>query len=91
MCLIPVLVETILVIRVLAVYPPRQLPPKTLAMVYIPIIALKVGRLSDMLVFFITFFPTVANGTLNAITLGQKSWNSPTAKVAWTLQMVDNG
>ncbi|KAF8993746.1 hypothetical protein BDZ89DRAFT_1030194 [Hymenopellis radicata] len=91
MCLIPILVETILVVRVLIVYPLHEMSYKAIAIVYIPIVLLKIGRLTDVLVFFITFYPTVANGTLNPIVLGKKSWNSPTAKVAWTLQMVDNG
>lgn len=86
---LPLFTESILVLRVLTVYPLRRTSQLTLMIVYIPLCCMKVARLVNILVFRITWFPTILAGG-NPIVVAQQSWNLPFEKVEWSLQMLDN-
>ncbi|KAF9049304.1 hypothetical protein BDZ89DRAFT_1108257 [Hymenopellis radicata] len=87
---IPFLVESILVVRVFAVYRPSQMTLLNAALVYVPIILVKIGRLINLLLFWTTWFPTLRNGG-NPIVVSQQVWHLPYTKIEWFLQMFDNG
>ncbi|KAK0245510.1 hypothetical protein EDD85DRAFT_20707 [Armillaria nabsnona] len=86
---LPLFTESILVLRVLTVYPLRTAPRRTLAIVYIPLCCLKLARLINILVFWGIWFPTILAGG-NPIYVAQQSWGFPSDKIEWSLQMVDN-
>ncbi|PBK77544.1 hypothetical protein ARMSODRAFT_1079546 [Armillaria solidipes] len=87
--ILPLFTESILVVRVLTVYPLRTTPRRTLAMVYIPLCCLKIARLINILVFGAIWFPTILAGG-NPVAVAQQSWNIPCDKIEWCLQMLDN-
>ncbi|KAK0207965.1 hypothetical protein DFS33DRAFT_1255150, partial [Desarmillaria ectypa] len=86
---LPLLTESILVLKVLTVFPLRATPRLTLAIVYIPLCCLKVTRLINILVFWGIWFPTILAGG-NPIAVAQQSWDFPCDKIEWSLQMFDN-
>ncbi|KAF8735165.1 hypothetical protein AX14_002620 [Amanita brunnescens Koide BX004] len=88
----PLLVESILLIRLFAVYPFRTTPLKTFLAIFIPITLLKVGRLANT----ITYVENISDEILGA---RQQSlfWYLDTCRiwftnytVEWFLQVVDN-
>ncbi|KAK0432685.1 uncharacterized protein EV420DRAFT_1284203 [Desarmillaria tabescens] len=86
---LPLFTESILVLRVMTVYPLKSTPRLTLAIVYIPLCCLKVARLANILVFWGIWFPDILAGG-NPIVVAQQSWDFPCDKIEWSLQMFDN-
>ncbi|KAK0446448.1 uncharacterized protein EV420DRAFT_903006 [Desarmillaria tabescens] len=86
---LPLFSESILVLRVLTVYPLRRTSRSTLMIVYIPLCCMKVARLVNILVYWVTWFPTILAGG-NPIAVAQQSWQLPSEKIEWFLQMLDN-
>ncbi|KAF8065326.1 hypothetical protein FPV67DRAFT_1384009, partial [Lyophyllum atratum] len=87
---IPLFVESILVVRVIAVYPPRLMSFSSKMVVYLPLILLKTARVVNLLVFWCKFFPTVVHDT-DAVVMGQKlrTWHTPIV-IELFLQLFDN-
>ncbi|KAK0456868.1 hypothetical protein EV421DRAFT_1896066 [Armillaria borealis] len=84
---LPLFTESILVLRVLTVYPLRRTSRMTLMIVYILLCCMKVARLVNILVFWIMWFFTILAGG-NPIAVVQQSWNLPFEKAEWSLQML---
>ncbi|KAG7450751.1 uncharacterized protein BT62DRAFT_533484 [Guyanagaster necrorhizus] len=87
---LPLFTESILVVRVLTVYPLKRTPRLILAIVYIPLCFLKAARLINILIFWSVWFPTIVAGG-NPIAVAQQSWDFPSDKIEWFLQIFDNG
>ena len=86
--LAPLFSESILVFRVVAVYPPRFMWwPKRL-LVYGPIIAFKGGRIANIVVFIVRWVQ-LNKHAYNPVQTGQDAWNLPNAKIEWILQFLD--
>jgi len=82
-------IDSILLFRVVAVFPPRRTSFATLCAIFGPLISLKIGRIANLIVFLINF----TEKTRTARNLGQLAIVSPTLagpKIGWALQMVDN-
>ncbi|KAI0655750.1 hypothetical protein C8Q70DRAFT_923124 [Cubamyces menziesii] len=86
--LAPLFSESILVFRVVAVYPPRFMWwPKRL-LVYGPIIAFKGGRIANIVVFIVRWVQ-LNRHAYNPLQTGQDAWNLPNVKIEWILQFLD--
>jgi len=84
-----IFIDSILLFRVLAVFPPRRTPFATLCAIFGPLILLKIGRIANVIVFLVDF----VEKTSTARSLSQLSVVSPTLagpKIGWALQIVDN-
>ncbi|PBK71345.1 hypothetical protein ARMSODRAFT_72742 [Armillaria solidipes] len=88
--LLPLFTESILVFRVTAVYPLRELSRLSAAIVYLPLICMKTARFVSIVVYWFTWFPDLSSGG-NPIIVSQKGWHLPFQKIEWILQMLDNG
>ena len=88
--LIPFLVESILIIRVFAVYPLRTLSILHAVAIYGPIAAFKIARIINFSLFWHAWFPLLAKPG-NPVELSQQAWNRPYTKIEWFLQVFDSG
>ncbi|THU90790.1 hypothetical protein K435DRAFT_727853 [Dendrothele bispora CBS 962.96] len=85
-------VDSILLFRLMAVFPPSRLSPRKLAMIFGPLLAMKLGRIATVIALVIKFIQksqTVSNGDL--INLYTAASELPEPRAAWVLQLVDNG
>ena len=89
---IPWLVETILVVRLLAVYPYSRTPKRLWFFIFIPLLLLKIARFVNMTIFAVKYFALLQSPTSgDPLATGQSSWGSyPGAKIEWFIQVVDN-
>ncbi|KAH9900667.1 hypothetical protein C8Q73DRAFT_637606 [Cubamyces lactineus] len=86
--LAPLFSESILVFRVVAVYPPRYMPWSKRLLVYGPIIAFKGGRIANTVVFIVRWVQ-LNRHAYNPLQTGQDAWNLPNVKIEWILQFLD--
>ncbi|TFK33497.1 hypothetical protein BDQ12DRAFT_589428, partial [Crucibulum laeve] len=87
---IPFFVESILVIRILAVYPYRRTPRVVFLSIFIPLGILKIARLVNIIVFTVNYARVTA-GDVDIMAASQRAWRSyPGQKIEWFLQLVDN-
>ena len=87
--LIPMFSDFILLLRVVAVYPPRQLPILQVFGVYTPIAVLKLARLVNSIVFARQWIISALDDANNVLQAGQAAWNGPFAKIEWFLMLFD--
>ena len=87
--LIPMLSEFILLLRVLAVYPPRRLSRRSIAAVYGPIAVLKTARLINNIIFAVRWVESATGDSRNVLEAGQASWSLPFTKIEWFLMLFD--
>jgi hypothetical protein len=88
----PLLVETILVVRLLAVYPYSSTPKRLWFFIFIPLLLLKIARIVNTTIY------TVECGVLmrslpsgDPLSVPQITLNShPGAKIEWIIQVLDN-
>jgi len=88
--MVPFFTDLILLVRVLAVYPPRDITRLSAVVVYLPISCMKIGRLINFVLFWSEWFPLIREGG-NPIIVSQEAWNRPYEKIEWILQVLDNG
>ncbi|KAI0691677.1 hypothetical protein C8Q76DRAFT_634634 [Earliella scabrosa] len=84
---IPICVQCILLVRILAVYPPRTLSWSLWAAIYGPLTAVIVVRIVNASIAF----RKIAEGTdkyQDAYVAAQIAWNLPYAKAEWFLQLL---
>lgn len=87
--LIPFLVESILVLRLLAVYPiSRGTMTRSLA-IFIPVALLKLGRFINLVVYY-NFYIKLQKDVGSPLIAGQRSWGTGYTKAEWVLQVIDN-
>ncbi|KAI1795277.1 hypothetical protein LXA43DRAFT_1108278 [Ganoderma leucocontextum] len=87
---VPMLTQSILVIRVFAVYPPPLLSWSRIFLIYTPIVALKVARVVNIVIFVIHINDNIKNNPFGGLDAGPVSWSLPYAKVEWFLQVFDD-
>lgn len=87
---IPIFVESILVFRLLAVYPPRRTSTRIVIAVFAPLLVIKVARVVNFIFFYSTVFRKEAEADSSSSALGPASFNHPSPKIEWFLQLVDN-
>lgn len=85
----PILVESILMFRLFAVFPYRQTPKRIFFSIFIPLGLLKAGRLGNLIEFMVTFSGLIRNATTTE-EMGELSLRHTGPKVEWFLQVVDN-
>lgn len=86
----PVFIDSILLFRVLAFYPPHVTPRRTLAAILALPILVKCGRFVAVVMYLHQF--THSSGLLpNVLLAAQSTWpRNPYIMTEWSLQMVDN-
>ncbi|KAM5530906.1 hypothetical protein V8D89_015438 [Ganoderma adspersum] len=92
--LVPLCVQGILILRVVAAYPPRTLRYPILFTVYGPIVLFKLGRMANV-VYMIYRLQQLVNGagclsSNSVFTVSQAVWTLPSAKAEWFLQLFDD-
>ncbi len=87
--MIPIFSESVLVLRVLAVYPPRSLSPLIRSAVYAPIIVIKLTRLANSITFAVRWVASARGDAASVLQAGQASWTGPFAKIEWFLALFD--
>ena len=89
---IPWLVEMILVVRLLAVYPYSTTPKRLWFFIFIPLLLLKISRFVNMTIFTVEYgalLRSPSSGDL--LSMPRIAWNSyPGAKIEWIIQVLDN-
>ncbi|KAI0324277.1 hypothetical protein GY45DRAFT_1216088, partial [Cubamyces sp. BRFM 1775] len=86
--LAPFFAELILVIRVVAVYPPFFMSWFRRILVYAPIALLKTARIVNIVAFLVQWV-RLNKHTYNPLQTGQDAWNLPNVKIEWILQFLD--
>lgn len=84
-----IIIDSILLFRVVVVFPPGRTSFATLFAIFGPLLSLKIGRIANAIVFLIKF----TEKTRTARNLAQLTVVAPTLagpKIEWALQMVDN-
>jgi hypothetical protein len=85
----PLLVESVLLCRLLAVYPYHSTPKRTFIAIFLPLLFLKVCRLANMCVFADKFAVVIKDSEI-PLDIAQLGWEIKNAKIEWILQLVDN-
>lgn len=88
----PWLVEMILVVRLLAVYPYSTTPKRLWFFIFIPLLLLKIARFVNMTVFTVEYVALLRSPSSgNPLSVSQVAWNShPGPKIEWVIQVLDN-
>ncbi|KAF4576406.1 hypothetical protein EYR36_000996 [Pleurotus pulmonarius] len=86
---VPILVESILMFRLFAVFPYRQTPKRLFFSIFIPLGLLKAARVGNVIEFMVTFARITRSVTKNE-EMGALSLRHAGPKVEWFLQVVDN-
>ncbi|KAF8638225.1 hypothetical protein AX17_002374 [Amanita inopinata Kibby_2008] len=90
LCSSSVLVESVLLIRLLAVYPYGKVPLKIFLAIFIPIGLLKTARVINIIIYLVDLSRILKPG-VNTLLLLQQRWTEfPNYKIEWFLQVVDN-
>ncbi|KAF8332533.1 hypothetical protein F5887DRAFT_1174383, partial [Amanita rubescens] len=82
----PLLVESVLLCRLLAVYPYHSTPKRTFIAIFLPLLFLKVGRFANMCIFIDKFAVVIKNSEV-PLDIAQLGWEIKNAKVEWILQL----
>ena len=90
--LVPMLADTVLLLRVVAVYHPKQLQSTAcVAGIYVPIALIKIARMTVEILFVVQWTRAIMHhGQENSLKAGQEAWANPYPKAAWVLQLVDS-
>ena len=83
---VPICVQCILLVRIVAVYPPRTLTWTGWLLVYGTLIVLVAARLVNMSLAFNEIVGG-ARRSASALVVGEIAWKSPYAKAEWFLQL----
>lgn len=89
MVILPLFIESILLFRVYVVYPPRLIPFSRALTIYIPLIVLKLARLTNDIVFIVQF-SIKSRGVGDSTQLSPLAFGMPGCKIEWILQVIDN-
>ncbi|PFH53348.1 hypothetical protein AMATHDRAFT_137971 [Amanita thiersii Skay4041] len=85
----PFLVQSILVLRLLAVYPLCRTPTRLFISIFLPLALLKIARAINFAIFLKNYV-IVVKAVGDAFIAGKYSWNTVNIKIEWILQLVDN-
>ncbi|KAK7439020.1 hypothetical protein VKT23_017726 [Stygiomarasmius scandens] len=84
-------VDSILLFRLVAVFPPSRLPRKELAAVFGPLLIIKLGRLAALVVFIVQYLKKTrtlpSDDPMNYFLIIRVM---PEPKAIWSLQIIDN-
>ncbi|KAF5360021.1 hypothetical protein D9758_007565 [Tetrapyrgos nigripes] len=85
-------VDSILLLRIMAVFPPSRMSRKQVATVFGPLLTLKVARITTVIVLVVHYIRHSKNVALSDTTeLYTNVTQLPEPKIAWSLQLIDNG
>ena len=82
------LAECILIIRVVAVYPPSQLSPLRKIAIYGTIVLFKLARIANVAVETAVLHQ-ITKQVVNPVEIGQRAQHTPYTRVEWFLQTFD--
>ena len=87
--LVPICVEGILLVRVVAVYPPTGNSRRRNLAIYGPVVAFKIARLINVL-FGLRDLVDNLRDSLDVISAAQFVWSTKYVKIEWLLQLFDD-
>ncbi|EJF58932.1 hypothetical protein DICSQDRAFT_128637 [Dichomitus squalens LYAD-421 SS1] len=87
---LPICVQTILLFRIIAVYPPRSLPIATCIGLYGPAIAMKAARVANACYLIYSTQRGKEGVPKTVASQSAAIWTSPYAKSEWFLQLADD-
>ena len=87
---IPTFVSFILLVRVVAVYPPRRLSWARTILIYTPIALLKTARIVNQCLLTFNMVKAIRGNPFGGLDAGPVVWTQPYAKVDWFLQIFDD-
>ena len=83
---IPICVQCILLVRIIAVYPPRTLTVAGWVVIYGTLIVVTIARFVNI-ALALNIIVDSAHQSSSALVTGQIVWNMPYSKVEWFLQL----
>ena len=86
--LVPLCAESVLILKVIAVYPSRLLSGTRCLALYLPIALMKTARVTNASYFICMLLR--GPRAQNALALAESVWHMPNAKVEWLLQLLDD-
>ena len=87
---IPLCVQSVLIIRVIAVYPPRTLTWRRNLLVYGLFVALFIARLVNMSIYLTKVSRRISETSADSITISVYEMSLPNGKLEWFLQSVND-
>ena len=84
----PFIADTILLVRVVAVYPPSKLPRIYSIAVYAPLALMKVARVINAVVCAFQLYQSLATAT-SPLSASAATWALPGPKIEWLLGTFD--
>ncbi|KAF5350892.1 hypothetical protein D9758_010535 [Tetrapyrgos nigripes] len=87
--IVEIFIDSILLMRVFIVFPPQRTPRRTFIVIFVPLVVLKLTRLSLAILFMVNF-DRQTRDVQNSIRFGQLVLTRIEPKIAWLLQVVDN-
>ncbi|KAM5539667.1 hypothetical protein V8D89_006776 [Ganoderma adspersum] len=88
--LVPVCVQSVLIIRVVAVYPPRMLSWTRCMLIYGTFAALSVARIVNMTLYLDKVSKEISRTNADTLTISAYAFSIPNGKIEWILQMVND-
>ena len=88
--LIPICVQCVLIIRVIAVYPPWRLKWTQTLLIYGTFVALFIGRVINMGLFLNKVAQDISSSGADTITIALYAVSLPNGKAEWILQSVND-
>ena len=87
--LVPICVEGILLIRLVAAYPPASNSRRQNLAIYVPVIAFKIARLVNVVIATHNSIAHLSD-SLGVIVAAQFVWRTEYVKIEWFLQLFDD-
>ena len=90
--LVPMVADTVLLVRVVTVYPPSRMHSRACAAgIYVPMATIKIARIIVETVFIVQWTREIMHHAHDSfLVAGQEAWDTPFPKAAWVLQLVDS-
>lgn len=87
---IPVCVQSVLIVRVVAVYPPRLLSSARCMLIYGAFAALSIARIVNMTIFLDSVSKEMSRTGADTLTISKYAFDLPNGKIEWILQSVND-
>ncbi|RPD58601.1 hypothetical protein L227DRAFT_181691 [Lentinus tigrinus ALCF2SS1-6] len=88
--LVPMLTDWVVVLRVMAIYPPHKLSHRCLSIIYGPMALVKLARMVIDAVFIVQWTRAVVRNAESPFRAGMEAWATPYPKLAWFFQLFDS-
>ncbi|KAE9397038.1 hypothetical protein BT96DRAFT_761514, partial [Gymnopus androsaceus JB14] len=87
--MVEIFIDSILLFRVFIVYPPARTPLRRVILVFGPLLAFKIGRIVNAIIFMV-LFARETKSIEQSTEFGTITLERPEPKIGWCLQIADN-